>query len=276
MTTVDYQVRVSNRAKHPRLKVSARDGLVVVIPDGFDEVRIPDIVAGKREWIRRNEERLREQEKFLVPQPSGMPPERISLRAVGEDWSVVYRKTQAPRVTAGERGGHQLLVYGDIEDEHQVVAALVRWLGRKTREHLVPRLRTLGDDKGMHAAAVAVRSQRTRWASCSATRTISLNIRLLFLPSPLVRYALLHELAHLREMNHSRRYWALLESMEPGFRSFDDQLRHGWRLVPDWIHHQSHAFGLRPSIIASGGYRVQHEKSSTAHAKRRVSDRTRT
>jgi len=241
MSTVAYQVRVSNRAKHPRLKLSARDGLVVVIPDGFDEARIPDVVARKREWIRRSEERLREQEKFVVPQPSAMPPERISLRAVGEDWSVVYRQTQAPGVTAVERRGQQLLVYGDIEDEPQVVAALQRWLARKTREHLVPRLRALGDDKGMHAAGVAVRSQRTRWASCSAKGTISLNIRLLFLPSQLVRYALLHELVHLREMNHSRRFWAYLASVEPDYRSFDDELRQSWRLVPDWIHRHSHA-----------------------------------
>lgn len=239
MSTVTYQVRVSNRAKHPRLKLSARDGLVVVIPDGFDEARIPDVVAGKREWIRRNEERLREQEKFLMSQPSGMPPERISLRAVGEDWSVVYRQTQAPGVTAVERRGQQLLMYGDIEDEPQVVAALQRWLGRKTREHLVPRLRALGDDKGMHAAGVAVRSQRTRWASCSAKGTISLNMRLLFLPSELVRYALLHELVHLREMNHSRRYWALLGGVEPDYRSLDDELRRGWRLVPNWIYRHS-------------------------------------
>src|SRR5438552_3746506 len=110
MSTVAYQVRVSTRAKHPRLKLSARDGLVVVIPDGFDEARIPGVVAGKRDWIRRNEERLREQEKFLMPRSSGMPPERISLRAVGEDWSVVYRQTQAPGVTAVERRGNHLLV----------------------------------------------------------------------------------------------------------------------------------------------------------------------
>jgi predicted metal-dependent hydrolase len=114
-------------------------------------------------------------------------------------------------------------------------------LARKTREHLVPRLRALGDDKGIHAAGVAVRSQRTRWASCSAKGTISLNIRLLFLPSQLVRYALLHELLHLQEMNHSRRFWALLASVEPDYRSFDDELRHGWRLVPDWIHRHSFA-----------------------------------
>jgi predicted metal-dependent hydrolase len=68
---------------------------------------------------------------------------------------------------------------------------------------------------------------------------ISRNLRLLFLPQELVRYVLLHELAHIREMNHSRRYWALLESLEPDYRALDTELRAGWRLVPDWIRPSS-------------------------------------
>jgi predicted metal-dependent hydrolase len=235
MTTVAYRVRVSRRAKHPRLKMSAREGLVVVIPEGFEEARIPSVVEGKREWIRRSEERLRDQVKFLAPKPRGEPPERISLRAIGEDWSVVYRQTQAPGVTAVERRGQQLLVYGDLEETGPVVEALRRWLARKTREHVAPWLMTLGRDRGLDVAGVAVRAQRTRWASCSANGTISLNLRLLFLPRELVRYALLHELAHLRDMSHSRRYWALLGSLEPNYPALDGDLRAGWRLVPDWI-----------------------------------------
>lgn len=235
MKPVAYQVRVSSRAKYPRLKMSAREGLVVVIPDGFDEARIPSVVEGKREWIRRSEERLRDQVKFLVPQPPGVPPERISLRAIGQDWSVAYRQTEGIGVTAVERRGQQLLVYGDLEDDARVVEALRRWLSRKTREHVAPWLTSLGRDRGLDVVGVAIRAQRTRWASCSAKGTISLNLRLLFLPQELVRYALLHELAHIREMNHSRRYWMLLESLEPNYRALDNELRAGWRLVPDWI-----------------------------------------
>jgi predicted metal-dependent hydrolase len=243
VTTAAYKVRVSSRAKHPRLKMSAREGLVVVVPDGFDEARIPSLVEGKREWICRAEERLRDQVKFLVPQPPGLPPERISLRVVGQDWSVAYRQTEATGVTAVERRGQQLLVYGDIEKTSRVVDALRRWLARKTREHVVPWLTTLGSDRGLHVGGVTIRSQRTRWASCSAKGVVNLNMRLLFLPPELVRYALLHELAHIREMNHSRRYWALLESLEPNYRALDSDLRGGWRLVPEWIRPSA----LRPS-----------------------------
>jgi predicted metal-dependent hydrolase len=59
----------------------------------------------------------------------------------------------------------------------------------------------------------------------------------MFLPPHLVRYVLLHELAHLREMNHGRRYWALLEGYEPGYRTLDSELRTAWSLVPSWVQY---------------------------------------
>ncbi len=235
MTPVSYEIRVSSRAKYPRLKMSARDGLVVVIPDGFDEARIPAVVEGKREWIRRNEERLRDHLKFLVHQAPGALPERILLRVIGEEWSVEYRRTGSPSVTAAERPGRRLLIYGDVDRDEAVRGALRRWLCRKTREHVTPWLETLSQDRGLPFGVVAVRSQRTRWASCSPKGTISLNMRLMFLPHHLVRYALLHELAHTEEMNHSRRYWTFLGSLEPNYRALDQELRDAWRLVPDWI-----------------------------------------
>ena len=235
MTPIDYQVRVSSRAKYPRLKMSARGGLVVVVPEGFDAGRIPSVVAAKRAWIRRNEERFRDQAKFLVPQPPGVRPERISLRAIGEEWSVNYRLTSRRSVTAAERPGRCLLVYGNVDSEQAVRHALRRWLSRRTRAHLAPWLETLSRDRRLAFGGVAVRSQRTRWASCSPKGTISLNMRLMFLPTHLVRYALLHELVHTLEMNHSRRYWALLASFEPNYRALDEELRVAWRLVPDWM-----------------------------------------
>jgi predicted metal-dependent hydrolase len=96
-----------------------------------------------------------------------------------------------------------------LEETGPVVEALRRWLGRKTREQVVPWLTALGRERGLDVPGVAIRAQRTRWASCSAKGTISRNLRLLFLPKELVRYALLHDLTHIQEMNHGRRYWTL-------------------------------------------------------------------
>jgi hypothetical protein len=126
---------------------------------------------------------------------TGPPTRADPAGAIGQEWwSVAYRQTEVTEVTAVERRGQQLLVHGGAEEIGRVVDALRRWLARKTRAHVAPWLTTLASDRGLPVDGVAIRSQRTRWASCSAKGVISLNTRLLLLPQELVRYALLHEL----------------------------------------------------------------------------------
>jgi predicted metal-dependent hydrolase len=100
---------------------------------------------------------------------------------------------------------------------------------------LSKRITELAFGLDLHIQRVQVRCQRTRWGSCSATGTISLNVCLLFLDPAIVRYLYLHELCHTRHMNHSPRFWALVESHEPDYRRLDRELTHGWQHVPAWM-----------------------------------------
>jgi predicted metal-dependent hydrolase len=235
MSSPAYKIQVSPRAKYARLKVSAKDGVTVVIPKGFDQSRIPGILYKKRDWLRRVGERFDEQRKFLSPDPPGMAPERISLRVIGEEWAVDYRDTGSEKVSGIERESNRLLVVGDTENEQAMRDCLKRWLSRKSHQHLVPWTKRLAVEHRLKVERFTVKSQRTRWASCSAGRIISLNLRLLFLPERLVRYVLLHELAHTQLMNHSARFWAVVRDLEPDYEALDAELRTAWRFVPAWL-----------------------------------------
>lgn len=231
-----YTVREAPRGgKDARLKFSAQNGLVVVVPRGFDPARIPSILERKREWLEKMSAHFESQRRFLEPEPPGHQPERIALRAIGQEWSLTYRQTRASGVSIAAREGQRLLVFGNVEDEKAVKDALGRWLGRQAHEHLVPWARRLASERELPIERILVKSQRTRWASCSASRNLALNVRLLFLPESLVRYVLLHELAHTREMNHSKRFWAVVAALEPDYSELDEKLREAWRLVPAWL-----------------------------------------
>ena len=88
---------------------------------------------------------------------------------------------------------------------------------------------------GFEYARVSVRRQRSRWGSCSVRGTISLNCCLLFQRPEVVRYLLIHELAHTRHMNHSRRFWQCVARYCPDYRALDRELLDGWRRVPSWV-----------------------------------------
>jgi predicted metal-dependent hydrolase len=85
---------------------------------------------------------------------------------------------------------------------------------------------------GVRFARIAIRGQRTRWGSCSSRGTLSFNWRLALAPPAVLDYVVVHELCHLREPNHSPRFWALVESRRPDWRRQREWLReHGEELL---------------------------------------------
>ena len=233
VTSMGCTVRESRRATHASLRVSAEGVLEVVIPEGFDRRLIPGILREKRGWIERATRRMQKQKTTAEDQAP--LPRRIVLQAIGEAWPVTYRRTRSSRVTVTQRTPRQLALSGDVDQVAMCRAALRRWLARKARQHLVPWLRAMSKEKGLPFGKTAVRGQRTRWASCSARGTISINYKLLFVPRPLVRYVLIHELCHTRHMNHSPRFWGLLKEKEPGYQEWRRGVRAAWRHVPRWV-----------------------------------------
>jgi predicted metal-dependent hydrolase len=104
-------------------------------------------------------------------------------------------------------------------------------------------VRALAAATGVRYAKVAIRRQRSRWGSCSVRGTISLNLCLLFQRPEVVDYLVIHELMHVKHMNHSPRFWAAVEANCADWRALDRELLGGWRTVPRWIFSDRHTNG---------------------------------
>jgi predicted metal-dependent hydrolase len=232
-TLLPYTIRESARARHVNLKISIDGGLEVVIPRGFNRKRVPAILQKKQAWIKRATKRLAERRKLLEAEPA--LPEQISLGAIGETWQVEYRSTASTRVTVTEKAGQRLVLNGAVDKVDLCQAALRQWTARKARQHLVLWLRKISEEEKLPFDKVTIRGQKTRWGSCSARKTISLNYKLLFLTPALVRYVLIHELCHTKYLNHSKKFWALVGEKEPDYKQLKADLRAAWRCLPGWI-----------------------------------------
>jgi predicted metal-dependent hydrolase len=221
---IDYRLRVSPRARRVSLRIKPWVGLEVVVPKRFPQHRIERILQQHEPWIRRQ---LARHAPSLATPPL---PTRVSLRAIGRVWQVVI-EDEARQLS--ERAGKLVLPRARA----QAVDSLRGWVRRKARQHLPARLRELARAHGFGYERVSIRSQKSRWGSCSSRGTISLNDQLMFLPPDAVDYLLIHELCHTREMNHSPRFWALVESCCPEWRRLDAELSPGLERVPDWFRH---------------------------------------
>ncbi len=222
-------IRRSQRATHVRLKVHHSGQVELVVPMRFDEGRLPGILDAHEEWVQKTLQRA-----GITPGPPKLvtAPVRIQLPAIAGEWRLEYRRDGGRKAGCRDLGEGILQVSGGMTWQ----IALKRWLARMGKAHLSPWLEQVSRELELPYSGVTLRGQKSRWGSCSAKRHINLNYALLFLPPHCVRYLFVHELCHTVHLNHSPRYWALVESKEPHFRQLEKELRLASRMVPPWVH----------------------------------------
>jgi predicted metal-dependent hydrolase len=205
----EYTLRRSPRARRVRVSVDG-DGVVRVTLPRRAPARDAD--AAVRElapWIERRRRALARAASEVARTPGTVP-------YLGEELDVV---AQLGRTRVHRRGA--VLLVPEID----ATAALERWYRRVARGEIGPRLDAAVARAGTSYTRLTIRGQRTRWASCSATGAMSFNWRLLLAPEPVLDYVVEHEVCHLEVLDHSPRFWRLLESRVPDWREHARWLR---------------------------------------------------
>ena len=231
-----YTIRESVRAKHVIIKMSLHDGLVVVVPRGFDVRQVPKIIDEKREWIKRKAKQIQQKRNAL---DKDLAPRKILLRAIDEEWTVAYEQNHSSRIDIDIPGKRLLTVSGNTGNHALIRLALRSFLFAKARMDLPGLLLSMADEHGFVVSKVSVRFQKTRWGTCSFQGAISLNTKLLLLPRDFVDYVMIHELCHTVHHNHSPEFWQLVQEHLPQAQALRRTLLDdAWRFVPLWLEGQ--------------------------------------
>ncbi|WP_419821249.1 M48 family metallopeptidase [Anoxybacterium hadale] len=107
----------------------------------------------------------------------------------------------------------------------QISAADAARYKKQAKEYLQLKCRYYSELMGLRPSAVRINSAKTRWGSCNGKGEINFTFRLIFAPEELIDYVVVHELAHLKEMNHSSSFWAVVEQTMPDYRERRKRLR---------------------------------------------------
>jgi predicted metal-dependent hydrolase len=222
----------SRRATHYRLTLR-RDGVAVAtIPATGTEREARRFVEQHRDWLERARTRQRHKPRGAVVWTLGS---HVLWR--GEMTEIL----KAAEVHAAhDRAFEERPVISLAADVFRVSSfagdlrpTLEAHFIRKAKVELPGRTWELAAETGVEVKEVSVRNQRTRWGSCSTGGVISLNWRLIQTPADVRDYIIYHELMHLREMNHSTRFWARVEEVCPD-----------WREAERWIKQNGSLLGL--------------------------------
>ncbi len=223
---ISYSVTYAKRKTlgitvHPDLSVDVRS------PHASDPTAVEAVVRRRAPWILRQ---LREFEKYLPKQPPRRYVSGETHRYLGRQYRLKVHELSAAE-PAIERvklsGGYLYVSTANPYDIEQVHALMDAWTRRQAErvfaerlDALLPRFQHLP----IQRPALTIRRMKARWGSCGAHGIIMLNLKLMQVGKPLIDYVIVHELCHLVEHNHSKRYYALLDRMLPDWRARRQQL----------------------------------------------------
>ncbi|MCW2949829.1 MAG: hypothetical protein JWN41_842, partial [Thermoleophilia bacterium] len=222
LSEVTVRVRRNRRARHVRLHVDEQGEVTASVPARFNAARLDPIVRERGEWLHDVLTRM-----ALKSRDTEVDLERGDpVRWLGQ-W-VPTRLTRGGKraVVRYDEAANRLDVLvpegGDAHD------ALLAWYRREARRVFEQRVEAWAEVLGLGAGKVSVREQRTRWGSCTHRGDLSFNWRLILAPPWVLDSIVVHELCHIDELNHSERFWALLDERYPRHTEASEWLRdHG-------------------------------------------------
>ena len=206
---IDYTLRFSNKAKYLRLQINHANELEVILPKRYRHEKAEDFILKKKKWILKH---LKEKQKDVFHFLGNEIKVQINYDLFVRKPQIIHsNKKLIANIPAG---------YSFTQDEIYNL-----WLKHKAKIYIPGRVKELSGLTGFRYNRVTIRSQKTRWGSCSAGGTLSFNYRLIRYREKVVGYIIIHELCHLKELNHSKRFWKLVEKFCPGYKNLKRELR---------------------------------------------------
>ena len=227
-------VRSYQRFKTITLDYKPNYGISLAVPSDMTDREIGEFLRSKEDWLRKC--------RSVMSNASQLPDwgkgEVIPFR--GKDVLVVVahnadlRRHDGILVQPSIDGGELSVSVPDglesAQRDRGIASAIEQWYVSEAKLHLPVRLAQWSELTGLHPERVRIGKAMSRWGSCSAQRYINLSWRLIKLPERLSDYVLVHELVHLRELNHQRPFWDLFESIMPDARVRRKELREASRM----------------------------------------------
>lgn len=205
--SIEYRVRQSDDATEPRIDVGIH-GITVVVPAGM-EVDPEKLLLENESWVAAKKQKY---DRYRNRAPDREFAEGEVFPYLGESHEIVVESRSYSII----RDGTLRLAEHHV-DQTSVKRALETLYRRKAREVLTEHIDQFADEMGVEYNKIELRNQRTRWGSCSTTGTLSFNWRLVMAPSEVLDYVVIHELAHLREPNHTQAFWSLVSKHDPEY-----------------------------------------------------------
>lgn len=219
-----YTIRKSVRVKCRKIVVHPHK-IEVVIPHRASYAQAQQLIEKKHSWVQKQWQKMQAMPKLLP----------ATLR---HDSTLIYQgKTFLLALSEGKVAIPECHLETDVirillpyffpaaKVQKTIQEILQQWLIRKLHEKIVSYMRLHAPLLKVEAKEVIIKPYRSRWGSCNRKKTIAINFSLAFVPPEVLEYVVVHELCHLRHMDHSKAFWKLVASRIPDYRNHQQWLK---------------------------------------------------
>lgn len=214
---LDYQLERRQR-RTVGLKITA-SGLVIHAPKRIAQSYLESLILQKSDWIRKKLAALTENK---IPQVQWEDNEQLLL--MGNPIILSIRPDARSKAVVYEPGV-LLLALPDPNDTNLISRKVIQWYKKQAMADFARRLEILSAKLGVPLPKLFLSNAKSRWGSCNSKKEIRLNWRLLQASPHIINYVICHELAHLKEMNHSAKFWAVVASIFPDYKAAEKELK---------------------------------------------------
>lgn len=225
---MDYTIKRSLRAKKMRLTLKSDGELILVLPKFVPEFAGKIFVQSNLDWIKNNRFKLPPViSSYLTMEiKTGTP-----IILFDQNNCSVVISSKASKRDCFEQIGDELVLYlrpaaekslktGDRSGSKQVrIKCLIEKFYREAaREYLTERVDYWTSRMGLDYNVIRIKNTKSRWGSCSTKKNLNFNWRIMMAPKAAIDYLVVHEVAHLQQMNHSAKFWSLVKKYDPEFK----------------------------------------------------------
>ncbi len=215
---MNFILNRNSRSNKISLKIDRNGQVIVTAPRLVPEFLIKKFVQQQTDWITNNQKKIANKLSFI-----------------GQDFIDVFGKKYRLKITSS-LGPSKVILQKDelIIELHNLKQAfkfepnnpptvLTRFLKNTAQHYITERASILSKKMNLSYRKISFKTQKTRWGSCSSTKNLNFNLRLVHFKPAIIDYVIIHELAHLEQMNHSQKFWDLVEKYQPEYR-----IHRGW------------------------------------------------
>jgi predicted metal-dependent hydrolase len=213
-SAIKINILTSKRAKRLRL-ISDINGVQAIVPPDYRAEELESFVSAKRDWIIKTSRYYSK----LKERCGGLEPDTIYFLGSRYRFHIVKDRQRSAVVSDAMKA-----ITFHVADRRRYKQEIQEWYKEQTGMIITERLPALAGRLNLQYNKVSIKSQRSRWASCSKKGNLNFNLLLAAAPSEVIDYAIIHELMHLVELDHSPRFWQLVKEADPGYKKHREWL----------------------------------------------------